>query len=304
MQPEQEPPDLLVVGHATRDLIPEGGWRLGGTVVFAALTAARLGLRVAIVTAGPPDVLAALATAAPDIPVAAIPSAEATVFENRYDHAGRRQQYLRSRATPLDPSAVPAAWRGAPLVLLAPVAQEVDLALASASPTARVAATPQGWLRRWDVLGLVHPTEWHDAERTLPHLTALIFSRDDVHLPAADDAPDEDESARAAEDRIAAWARRVPFVIVTCGAAGADLLANGARERFPAYPVQEVDPTGAGDVFAAAFLCSLLRTGDARAAVQFANCAASFAVEAEGTAGIPTLPQVMARLESSTPRFP
>jgi sugar/nucleoside kinase (ribokinase family) len=302
MQPEQVPPDLVVVGHATRDLIPDGGWRLGGTVVFAALTAARLGLRVAIVTAGPPDVLAALAAAAPDVPIAGVPSTEATVFENRYDHAGRRWQYLRSRATPLDSSAVPAAWRGAPLVLLAPVAQEVDPTLAAAFPAARVAATPQGWLRRWNASNLVHPTEWRDAERVLTHLTALIFSRDDVYLPAPDDAPDAHEATRAAEERIASWAQRVPCVIVTCGAAGADLLADGTRERFPAFPVQEVDPTGAGDVFAAAFLCSLLRTGDARAAVGFANCAASFAVEAEGTAGIPTLQQVMARLDTSKPR--
>jgi sugar/nucleoside kinase (ribokinase family) len=305
MRPEQEPPDpvdLVVVGHATRDLRPEGGWRLGGTAVFAALAATRLGLRAAIVTAGPPDVLAALAKAAPDIPVAAVPSPEATVFENRYDPAGRRQQYLHSCAAPLDLSTVPASWREAPLALLAPVAQEVDPALASAFPAARVAATPQGWLRRWNAAHLVHPADWQDAARVLPHLTALILSRDDVLPLATDDAPDPDEPARAAEERIAAWAQRVPFVIVTCGAGGADLLANGARERFRAFPVQEVDPTGAGDVFAAAFLCALLRTGDPRAAVRFANCAASFAVEAEGTAGIPTLAQVMARLEATSPR--
>ena len=37
--------DLLLIGHVTRDLIgetPEHGWRLGGTVSFAALTALRM----------------------------------------------------------------------------------------------------------------------------------------------------------------------------------------------------------------------------------------------------------------------
>ena len=43
-------PDFLAIGHVTRDLLPDGSWRLGGTVAFAALTAARLGLRPAIVT--------------------------------------------------------------------------------------------------------------------------------------------------------------------------------------------------------------------------------------------------------------
>src|SRR5262249_26113685 len=139
-------PDLLVIGAATRDLVAGGGWRLGGTVVFAALTAVRLGLRAAIVTSGPPDVLAALTAAAPEVEVAAVPATEATTFENVYDGAGHRQQYLRGQAAPLTLAAVPAAWRAAPWVLLAPLAREVDsdLAAALAQRTGtRVAATPQ-----------------------------------------------------------------------------------------------------------------------------------------------------------------
>ena len=61
--------------------------------------------------------------------------------------------------------AVPDAWRLAPLVLLAPLAGEVDPELAGAFPAARVAATPQGWLRQWDADGLVRPGPWPDAER-------------------------------------------------------------------------------------------------------------------------------------------
>lgn len=119
------PPDLLLIGHATRDLVPEGGWRVGGTVVYAAVTALRLGKRPAIVTAAAPDVLAALAALAPQIPVAAVASPTSTTFENRYAPDGRRLQHLRERAADLTLAAIPAAWRAAPLVLLAPVAQEV-----------------------------------------------------------------------------------------------------------------------------------------------------------------------------------
>ena len=67
-------PDFLAIGHITRDLLPDGSWRLGGTVTYAALTAVRLGLRAAIVTSAPPDVLAALDTVLPDIPLSAIPT--------------------------------------------------------------------------------------------------------------------------------------------------------------------------------------------------------------------------------------
>src|SRR5579859_791004 len=179
MAAPEAPPDVLIIGHAARDLIP-GGWRLGGTVAFAALTAARLGLRSAVVTAAPADVLAALAAAAPGVPVAAITCDEATTFENLYDTAGNRRQYLRGRAAALHLHAIPDAWRQAPMVLLAPLAGEVDPALAGAFPTARVAATPQGWLRQWDADGLVRPGPWPEAERILPHLAALILSREDV----------------------------------------------------------------------------------------------------------------------------
>ncbi|HKS69374.1 MAG TPA: hypothetical protein VJQ45_03075, partial [Ktedonobacterales bacterium] len=58
-------PDLLLIGHASRDLLSAGGWRLGGTVTYAAATAARLGLRPAVVTSGPADLAAALEEALP-----------------------------------------------------------------------------------------------------------------------------------------------------------------------------------------------------------------------------------------------
>ncbi|MFL5694535.1 MAG: PfkB family carbohydrate kinase, partial [Ktedonobacteraceae bacterium] len=56
------------------------------------------------------------------------------------------------------------------------------------------------------------------------------------------------------------------------------------------------DPTGAGDVFAAAFLCYLYKHNDPRAAVEFANCVASFSVEQVGIMGIPTMNMVKQKM--------
>jgi 1D-myo-inositol 3-kinase len=289
-------PELVVVGHATRDLLPGAGWRLGGTVLYAAVTASRLGKRVGIVTAGPPDVLAALAAAVPEALIAAIPSAEATTFENRYDGEGRRFQYLRGRSAELAVEAVPEAWRDVPLVLLAPLAQEVDAGLSTTFPRARIVATPQGWLRYWEASGLVTPGVWREEEHVLPRLAALILSLEDL-LPRDGETDARTEMAReAALARIARWAQAGPRVVVTCGAEGAELWSGSERERFPAYQARQVDPTGAGDVFAAAFLCRWAETGDPRQAMDFANCAASFVVEAEGAAGIATRAQVEERL--------
>lgn len=294
----QTPPDLLLIGHASRDLLPGGdGWRLGGTVTYAAATAARLGLRPAVVTSGPADLAAALEVALPGVPLVVVPAREATTFENVYDAHGARRQVLRGRATPLGIADVPEAWRGAPVVLLAPLARAVDVALAVAFPAALVAATPQGWLRRWDAEGHVHAGPLERADELLPHLGVLILSSEDL-LPPAGMSPIAGVPATSDEaaEIIAAWARSVPLVAVTLGAAGALLYERGrGPEAYPGYPARELDPTGAGDVFAAALLVALAEGRDPGAAADFANRVAALSVEREGPASAPTRAELAAR---------
>ena len=290
-------PDLLLVGHATRDLLPGGGWRLGGTVTYAAATAARLGLRPAVVTSGPSDLGAALVEALPGVPLAVAPAREATTFENAYDAGGARRQVLRGRAAPLGIADVPAEWRDAEVVLLAPLAREVEYALAVAFPTALVAATPQGWLRRWDAAGHVFAGPLEHADELLSHLGVLILSREDL-LPPSGMPPSAGVPATAdeADEIIASWARSVPLVAVTRGAAGALLYERGlGPEMYPGYPARELDPTGAGDVFAAALLAALAEGRLPAAAVDFANRVAALSVEGEGLAGVPTRAELAAR---------
>jgi 1D-myo-inositol 3-kinase len=284
-------PQFVVIGHATRDLLPDGSWRLGGGVAYAGVAASRLGLRVGVITSAPPDVLSALRAALPAAAVLNVPAREATIFENIYDAPGRRQ-VLRARAELLGPAILPPSWTDARIVLLAPLAQEVDPAFAQAFPRALVAATPQGWLRRWDANGAVYPGPLGVAPLLLPHVRALILSHEDI-LPATGVKP---ERARQAGAVIGAWARLVPLVVVTQGSGGADLyLDGGPPESYPGLAAREIDPTGAGDVFAAAFLRWLERTDDARAAVQFANHVAALSVERVGAEGAPTPEQLSAR---------
>ncbi len=296
--PADEPaPGFLAIGHATRDLLPGGGWRLGGTVTFAALTAQRLGMRqVSVVTSGPEDVLAALREALPGIAIAGVSAAEATTYENIYTPAGRRQ-YLRGRATPLSLDDVPAAWRSARVALLAPLAHEVEPELATAFPEALVAATPQGWLRRFGPDGLVRSGPLDVVDRLPSNLRALILSIEDLNAPGVDSVEAGDAGwLDAALEQARRWTERVQLVVITLGPEGAVLLTAGAPdERMAGYPIAEVDPTGAGDVFAAAFLCELEATGDARASVDFANKVAALSVEGVGWGRIPTRAEVAAR---------
>lgn len=56
------------------------------------------------------------------------------------------------------------------------------------------------------------------------------------------------------EDVVAALARDHPVVVLTLGAAGVLVAAGGSPVALPAEPAEVLDPTGAGDAFAAGFL--------------------------------------------------
>jgi sugar/nucleoside kinase (ribokinase family) len=86
------------------------------------------------------------------------------------------------------------------------------------------------------------------------------------------------------------------LAVVTRGQRGASIHQDGHWQHSPAFQAgRQVDPTGAGDVFAAAFLIHYRQTGDALASADFANCVASFAVEKRHHHAIPTLEQVEER---------
>lgn len=279
-------PDVVVVGHVVRDLVP-GGERLGGTATYAALTAARLGARIGVVTAVDPDL--DLVRALPGARVVAVPSERTTTFENVYGADGRRQ-WVRSVASPIADGDVPAAWWNAPVVLLGPLVGEVAYRpgrsarsaspAGSGEPAGLLAATAQGWLRRWGPDGAVSPRTWTEAFPAGAPAPIVIVSEDDVGRDEA-----TVEAAAAACD----------LLVLTRGARGADLYHGGKRRVFAAFPAVERDATGAGDVFAAAFLWRLRQTGDPAESVVFANAAGSLAVEAAGVAGVPTLERIAAR---------
>ena len=267
-----EPVDYLVIGHVAHDLTPEGP-RLGGTAAYSALTAMALGLRVGIVTAsGPETSLADLE----DIPIISIESPNSTIFENIYTEQGRIQ-YLRGQATRIDFNLVPEVWRRAPIIHLGPIANEMDAVLPETFAPDLLGLTPQGWMRQWDSECRVSRGEWQDADAALARANAVVISREDVN---GDD------------ELIERMAHQTRVLVVTESAAGAVLYWNGDRRRFSAPKVQEVDATGAGDVFAAAFFYRLLNTRDPWEATRFATRLASCSVTRPGLEGIATKGEV------------
>ncbi len=269
-------PDFLVVGHVTKDLL-DGGYTLGGTATYSALTAKGLGLRVAVVTAAGPDI--DLGSIFQGIDLVCLPSPTTTTFRNLY-RGEERTQFLYAHATPLRPEAVPLPWRTAPIVHLGPVAQEMGEEIIGLFPRSLLGLTPQGWLRGWDEEGRIHPLKWEGAPVALPEVDVLILSEEDL----------------AGEAGALRSHLKVPgMVVITRGAKGATLYYRGGEDRLPAPPAQLVDPTGAGDIFAATFLVRFAETDDPYQALRSANVAASLSVEREGLRGVPTREEVERR---------
>ena len=82
-------------------------------------------------------------------------------------------------ADKLSTSDVPNEWRRAPLVLLTPLAQELDYSMADIFKCQLVGVSTQGWLRTWDSSGNVLPCRW-SGEEVLPKTDVAIFSDDDL----------------------------------------------------------------------------------------------------------------------------
>jgi sugar/nucleoside kinase (ribokinase family) len=257
--------DLVTIGHVTFDETPSGV-RPGGSAYYAALTAHRLGLSVGLLTSVAPDY--PLDVFPKGIHIATVASPRTTRYRLGKSK-GARTLTLLSRAADLEAEHLPAAWMGASLAVLSPVASEVDPALAGAFEDAAVAVLPQGWMRKRGRGGLMGAQPWEDALAVLPQTQLLVLSEED--LPGGEEAA-------------VAWLQQVPLGVITRGRSGATLYVNGDPYHVEADTATEIDETGAGDVFATTLLVEYQRGGDAWEAAAAAACAAAASVEAEGPA--------------------
>jgi sugar/nucleoside kinase (ribokinase family) len=272
-------PRLLAIGHVTWDR-REGADVLGGSVCYGGLTARRLGWDVGVLTAASP------ADFEPQRDLSGIsvflqPAPATTRFRNLYGTEGRRRQVLAARADDIELPPLPDAWRDPDVLLLGPVAGEIQGGIATSFAAGCVGAIAQGWLRAFDAEGNVSPCDWPDPRRDLAGVHVLFLSEHDL--------PGGVERARA-------FLACVPIVAVTRGWRGLVLLTREGEQDVPTLPRPEVDPTGAGDVFAAAFLVRYHESSDPVEAAVFAACAASCAVEGVGTSSLGDRAEVTKRI--------
>lgn len=272
-------PDYLIIGHILKDNTPNGAI-LGGTAGYAGLTADKLGQYTAILTSYGPDVPSL--TPLSGIKIKTIPAPQSTTFENVYKNGVRHQKWLTG-GVPLSTDQLPREWRNAPIVHLAPMAQEISPAMCGYFRSNLVCVTMQGWLRgqdnRHNVIYQPHP----DLEKWLSHIDILVLSLDDL---------------QGDQDTLDHFLNTVQLGVETLGSDGCRVYHRGTVTHIPVQPVKEVDPTGAGDIFAAAFFIRYRQTRDVIEAAQFANACASLSVKGVGIESAPSLDEVEAHLET------
>jgi sugar/nucleoside kinase (ribokinase family) len=92
------------------------------------------------------------------------------------------------------------------------------------------------------------------------------------------------------------------LLCVTLGERGSALLDGDRLVEAPAFPVQAIDSTGAGDVFRGAFIYGLLRGDTPAGILRFANAAAAVSCTRRGAiGGVPMLQEVEAMIAGTTP---
>jgi sugar/nucleoside kinase (ribokinase family) len=122
----------------------------------------------------------------------------------------------------------------------------------------------------------------------------------DVFLPNAIEAMAYTRT-RTPEQALQALAHRVPLIVVKRGAQGAIALdsTTGERAETQALPVDALDPTGAGDVFAAGFVFGTLAGWPLDQRLKFANLCAGLSVRHySGSLGSPCWGDIAAFGES------
>ena len=284
------PPQVLIVGPVTRDVV--GDRRPpGGSVSYAARTAAAFGTRLAILTIGGPDAnLDALA--GHDVEFV---RADATLtFELQHEQpAGNRKLRVHARPQrPLTAADLPDGWAQARMLMLMPLLpDDIDLdSFVALDPPDGWAVTAQGLQRT------VHQSS-SVQHISRPSSSLLRCCTDNVTIFLSE----EDISGWSQADLHTVIAR-AGRLIVTRADRGSDIYRAGEVHHVDASPAARVDDTGAGDVFATAFMLAM-HEGD-EAAARLASAFAAASVECEGPVPLPARAEVEQRLVARAATHP
>ncbi len=254
--------EYLAIGNVARDVVP-GGYKPGGTAVYAARLAQALGLSTAVVTSTRPDY--DLSHILPHTLLHNVPAQADTIFDNNYD-GNQRTQTVQSVAETIRATDIPAAWHTAEIVHFGPIANEIEPAVIELFDRNEqiVGLTPQGWMRRWDDHGRVYAQPFPAAEYLLRRATLVVISEEDL----------------LDQEMLTHYRAGADILVMTQSAAGCRVFTKEHDgQQITAVAQHPTDPTGAGDIFAAALFIRYAQNGhNILEAAAYANQLAAYSV--------------------------
>ena len=218
------------------------------------------------------------------------------VYFVTHDQAGHHFLHYRanSAAAMFAPEDVPeTAIRGARMLYLSGISQGISTMACDATLAAIDAARRAGVKVAYDTN--YRPRLWPPA-RAAAVMRAAMESVD-YALPGIEDA--RTLTGLGDPDAMLDYYLKLGpgVVVLKMGEAGAYLATPDARVRIPAFAVQAVDATGAGDTFCGSFLARILAGDSPEPASRYAAVAAALKCTGYGAvAPIPTPAQVMAAM--------
>lgn len=279
--------DLVAIGNPVYDLISTPRMTsdhriLSGCSTNACLAAKRLGMqRVMLVGNVGSDFRQRFESEMNQYGIEAINTGsggKTTGFSLKYDEKGDRTLTVIADAGKIPLKDVWSECSDTRYLLFGPVLSEIETELAIdliESSNAPIFLDPQGLLRR---LGKDNQVEHFCDKGIFREVVASVDFIKPNELEAEVATGLRDPLAAARE--LLKWGAK--FAIVTLGEKGS-VACDGQRcLSIPAYGTMAMDPTGAGDVYAGAFLAEYSRTNELGASCLYASAAASIMVESLG----------------------
>ncbi|WP_156678013.1 ribokinase [Sphingomonas profundi] len=298
---------VFVLGSVNRDLLmaaerlPRAGETVAAHLLDEQLGGKGANQAVASARAGVPSLL--IATVGDD------PAGDA-MLAMLADHAVDIRNVARVATSPTGQAFVVTARGENQIVVIAGANAKTDAAMAEAcairpgdvaltqleTPAASVAA----FLLKARAVGatsIFNPAPAHEAGRALmPLADVIVVNETELEFFTRSTGPrDQAMSARDLAGAIDALAlRQDQVLIVTMGGAGSMLYRDDATEHVPAFAVDVVDTTGAGDCFCGFLGAGLARRLDIGEAARDASAAAALSVgQRGGAASIPDRSRVL-----------
>jgi sugar/nucleoside kinase (ribokinase family) len=277
--------DFVAVGHFSIDRVLLPGNELpltilGGSVAYSLLTAKRFAVSVSVISKVGYDFLdeyvSYLEQESIDLSgMTTVNTAKTTSYELRYDDdMSHRKLRLLSKTPAITVEDIPESLK-AKIIHITPIANEVSYTVIKKlrGRTPYLSIDPQGLVRTFNKSGI---TTYHGVDRRL-------FRFFDIYKSTLDEAKAITGLSDLASIIKGIHSLGVRMVIITLGVEGVLISFNQTIHHIPSLePKRVVDPTGAGDVFAGAFLAEYLSNFDPLWCGCVGSAAASLSVETSG----------------------